>query len=84
MEHFHSTMKCRTNVIISFKNIDNTNLLADTWLAYYNCFKEHESLGNLPPVQEMGNAPFMDWFRLLKHVKRQPLLRAKPHHLKPI
>lgn len=52
IERFHGTMKDRTNVIRGFKNMENANLLTDAWLVHYNFFKEHETLGNIPPAQK--------------------------------
>ena len=75
---FHGTMKDRTNVIRGFKNMDNANLLTDAWLVHYNFFKEHESLGNVPPAQNMKTpTPFQDWNDVLKRVKTD-MVKVRP------
>lgn len=62
IERFHGTLKDRTNVIRGFKSMETAKLLTDAWLVHYNFFKEHESLGNVPPAQKMGiPIPFKDW-----------------------
>jgi len=70
IERFHGTMKDRTNVIRGFKNMKNAQLLTDAWLVHYNFFKEHESLGNIPPAQKMGHVPFKDWIDVIKAVNK--------------
>ena len=62
IERFHGTLKDRTNVVRGFKNMDTARVLTDAWLVHYNFFKEHETLGNVPPAQKMGiELPFKDW-----------------------
>jgi len=70
IERFHGTLKERTKVIKSFKNMETAKLLTDAWLVHYNFFKEHESLGNVPPAQKMGkDVPFKDWSEILAQTK---------------
>jgi len=70
IERFHGTMKDRTNVIRGFKNMTTAELLTDAWLVHYNFFKEHETLGNIPPAQKMGIAtPFKDWAEVVSKPK---------------
>ncbi|MBI2832442.1 MAG: IS1/IS6 family transposase [Chloroflexi bacterium] len=67
VERFHGTMKDRTNVIRGFKNMEHANLLTDAWLVHYNFFKEHESLGNIPPAQAMKTpVPLKDWVGVIQ------------------
>lgn len=61
IERFHETLKQRVHVIKNFGDIFTANELTDAWLVHYNFFKEHEALGNVPPAQKMGNAPFKNW-----------------------
>jgi transposase-like protein len=62
IERFHGTLKDRTYVVRGFKNMETAKLLTDAWLVHYNFFKEHESLGNVPPAVKMGiELPFKDW-----------------------
>jgi len=82
IERFHGTMKDRTNVIRGFKNMANAELLTDAWLVHYNFFKEHETLGNIPPAQKMKiPTPFKDWNDVLHHVKQDMVkvsVKGKP------
>jgi putative transposase len=87
IERFHGTMKDRTNVIRGFKNMTAAELLTDAWLVHYNFFKEHESLGNVPPAQKMGLiTPFKNWAEVVRPVKASitteptllAVLQAKP------
>ncbi len=73
IERFHGTLKDRTNVVRGFKNLKTAQLLTDAWLVHYNFFKEHESLGNVPPAQKMGAVPFKDWDDVLGQVKQEML-----------
>jgi len=68
IERFHGTLKDRMNVVRGFKNIDTARLLTDAWLVHYNFFKEHTSLGDVPPAQSMGiPVPFKDWNDVVKN-----------------
>ena len=45
-------------------------LLTDAWLVHYNFFKEHESLGNIPPAQKMGiPTPIKSWAEVVSLAK---------------
>jgi len=67
IERFHGRLKDRTKVVRGFKNMRTTELLTDAWLVHYNFFKEHESLGNIPPAQKMGiPIPFKNWAEVVK------------------
>lgn len=61
IERFHGTLKDRTKVIRGFKNMETARLLTDAWLVYYNFFKEHSALGDVPPAVKMGATPVRDW-----------------------
>jgi putative transposase len=87
IERFHGTLKDRTKVVRGFKNMDTARLLTQAWLVHYNFFKEHESLGNIPPAQKMGLiTPFKNWAEVVRPVKAtlttEPMLlsvvKAKP------
>jgi len=87
IERFQGTLKDRTKIMRGFKNLKTAELLTDAWLIHYNFFKEHESLGNIPPAQKMGLiTPFKNWAEVVSPVKtnlaRSPMLlalvRAKP------
>ena len=87
IERFQGTLKDRTKIIRGFKNLKAAELLTDAWLVHYNFFKEHESLGNIPPAQKMGLiTPFKNWAEVVSPAKTtlatEPMLlsviRAKP------
>ncbi len=54
IKRFQGTLKDRTKIVRGFKNMDTARLLTQTWLVHYNFFKEHETLGNVPPAVKMG------------------------------
>jgi transposase-like protein len=77
IERFQGTLKDRTKIIRGFKNMRTAELLTDAWLVHYNFFKEHESLGNIPPAQKMGLiTPFKNWAEVVSPAKVS--LRTKP------
>lgn len=68
IERFHGTLKERTDVIRNFGNLATARLLTEGWLLHYNFFKEHESLGSVPPVNTMKvKLPFADWNDIVKN-----------------
>jgi hypothetical protein len=69
IERFHGTLKDRTKVVRGFKNMDTARLLTQAWLVHYNFFKEHESLGNVPPAVKMGATPIKDWAEVVSQTK---------------
>jgi len=45
-----------------FKSLVKSKLITDAWLVHYNFFKEHTTLDDVPPAQNMGiPVPFKDW-----------------------
>jgi len=79
IERFHGTLKARTKVIKSFKNMETAKLLTDAWLVHYNFFKEHEYLDNVSPAQKMGiKVPFKDWAEVLGQTKQDMILSSQP------
>lgn len=70
IERFHGTLKDRLNVVRGFKSLETARLLTNAWLIHYNFFKEHSSLGDIPPAQSMKIAvPFKDWNDVLRNIK---------------
>jgi len=70
IERFQGTLKDRTKIIRGFKNMRTAELLTDAWLVHYNFFKEHETLGNIPPAQKMGIAiPIKNWAEVVNQAK---------------
>ena len=69
IERFQGTLKDRTKVIRGFKNMKTARLLTEAWLVHYNFFKEHETLGNVPPAVKMGDTPIKDWAEVVSETK---------------
>ena len=69
IERFHGTLKDRTNVVRGFKNMNTARILTEAWLVHYNFFKEHETLGNIPPAVKMGATPIKDWTEVIRGTK---------------
>lgn len=69
IERFQGTLKDRTKVIRGFKNMKTARLLTEAWLVHYNFFKEHETLGNIPPAVKMGDTPIKDWAEVVSETK---------------
>ncbi len=69
IERFQGTLKDRTKIIRGFKNMTTAELLTDAWLVHYNFFKEHETLGNIPPAIRMGDTPIKDWAEVISQAK---------------
>ena len=51
IERFHGTLKDRTKVFRSFRDIDTLIQFTDGWLVYYNYFRPHESLEGKTPAE---------------------------------
>jgi transposase-like protein len=75
IERFHGTLKDRTKVIRGFKNMNTARLLTQAWLVHYNFFKEHETLGNIPPAVKMGATPIKDWAEVVSGTKALPPIK---------
>jgi transposase-like protein len=69
IERFQGTLKDRTKIVRGFKNMDTAKLLTEAWLVHYNFFKEHETLGNIPPAVKMGATPVKDWAEVVSRAK---------------
>ena len=70
IERFHGILKSRTKVMRGLKTPETALLFLDGWLAYYNFFRPHESLGNKTPAEKAGlNIPFKDWLDVVKASK---------------
>ena len=67
IERFHGTLKDRTKVFRSFRDIDTLIEFTDGWLCYYNYFRPHESLEGKTPA-EAGKIKYdvKDWAGLVK------------------
>jgi transposase-like protein len=83
IERFQGTLKDRTKIIRGFKNMDTARLLTEAWLVHYNFFKEHETLGNIPPAVAMGATPIKDWAEVVSKTKVIASPSIKPYNFKP-
>jgi len=87
IERFHGTLKDRTKVIRGFKNMDTARLLTQAWLVHYNFFKEHSTLGDVPPATKMGATPIKDWAEVVSQTKTIAVIKPNvvlPAMIKPI
>jgi len=75
IERFHGTLKDRTKVVRGFKNMDTARLLTQAWLVHYNFFKEHTTLGDVPPAVKMGATPVKDWAEVVSGTKALPPIK---------
>lgn len=65
IKRFHGTIKDRTKVIRSFRDIETLIQFANGWLIYYNYFKPHTSLQGKTPAEEAGlSYGIKDWASL--------------------
>jgi len=78
IERFQGTLKDRTKVVRGFKNMNTARLLTEAWLVHYNFFKEHETLGNIPPAVKMGATPIKDWAEVISQTKVAISPKQKP------
>jgi transposase-like protein len=76
IERFQGTLKDRTKVVRGFKNMDTARLLTQAWLVHYNFFKEHTTLGNVPPAVKMGATPITDWSEVVGGTKTLPPIKS--------
>jgi len=97
IERFHGTLKDRTKVVRGFKNMDTARLFTQAWLVHYNFFKEHTTLGDVPPAVGMGATPIKDWAEVISDtkvaiptrpklalsMKRKPMAKRKHPKRKP-
>jgi transposase-like protein len=73
IERFHGTLKDRTDLVRGFKSLVKSKLITDAWLVHYNFFKEHTTLGDVPPAQNMGiPVPFKDWREVVEGPTPKP------------
>jgi len=77
IERFQGTLKDRTKVVRGFKNMDTARLLTEAWLVHYNFFKEHTTLGDIPPAVKMGVTPIKDWADVVTGTKTIPYSKPR-------
>jgi putative transposase len=83
IERFHGTLKDRTKVIRSFKDMETLKQFTDGWLIYYNYFKPHTSLNGNTPAEQAGiKYKIKDWADLSripvpKHIHLESHLTPK-------
>jgi len=78
IERFQGTLKQRTRVIHHFRDLETARLLTEGWLIHYNFFKEHTSLGNVPPAKHMKlELPFQDWNDVVRYSNTADIAKFK-------
>lgn len=77
IERFHSTLKSRTEIMRGMQTPKTATLIMDGWLIYYNFFRPHEALKDLPPKGmdktpgqvAKADYPFKSWLDVVKGSK---------------
>lgn len=67
IERFHGTLKSRTKVMRSLWRKGTARIIMDGWLAHYNFFRPHQTLGGKTPAEAAGaDTPFKSWKDVVK------------------
>jgi hypothetical protein len=70
IERWHGTLKSRTKVMRGLKNFETANDFTETYCAYYNYLRPHESLDNRTPAQAAGvTYPYRNWDDVIRQYK---------------
>lgn len=82
IERFHGTLKDRTKVFRSFRDIDTLIDFTDGWLIFYNYFRPHESLeGKTPAESAHLKYDVKDWADLARlPILKQDEIRSHKTH----
>jgi len=76
IERFHNSLKDREKVMRYLKNTNTLKRFADGWLVYYNFFRPHMALNELPPAQAAGLLyDWHSWADVVEYEK-EPLKRV--------
>jgi putative transposase len=79
IERWHGTLKQRTKVMRGLKNFETALDFTDTYLAYYNFMRPHESLDNKTPAEFAGVVyPYRNWDDVIRNYK--PPIRITIEH----
>ena len=54
IERFHGTLKDRTKVFRSFRDLETLTTFTDGWLIYYNFFRPHTAIDGKTPAEQAG------------------------------
>lgn len=73
IERFHSTLKSRTEIMRGMQRPETATLIMDGWLIYYNFFRPHEALRDLPPERQdktpgqvaRADYPYKSWLDVI-------------------
>jgi len=75
IERFHNSLKEREKVMRDLKDKHTLKRFADGWLVYYNFFRPHMSLNELPPAQVAGlEYDWHSWADVVEY-KKEPIVR---------
>jgi hypothetical protein len=67
IERWHGTLKDRTKVMKSFKNVDTLLSFTDGYLVFYNFLKPHEALkGKTPAEAAKIDYPLKNWADIIR------------------
>jgi transposase-like protein len=95
IERWHGTLKARTKVMRGLKNFESALDFTDSYLAYYNYLRPHESLDNKTPAEVAGiSYPYRNWDDVIRnykpkakieitHVERESFKMPKVHIGRP-
>lgn len=95
IERWHGTLKQRTKVMRGLKNFESALDFTDSYLAYYNYLRPHESLDNKTPAEVAGiSYPYKNWDDVIRtykpktkievtHVERSSFKLPKTHIGRP-
>ncbi len=64
--------------------MDAARLLTEAWLVHYNFFKEHGTLGDIPPAVKMGATPIKDWKEVINKTVVITSPKQQPRDDKPV
>jgi len=68
IERFHSTLKERYRVLRGLKTMETTHVILDGFVANYDLFRPHMTLGNITPAQVAGiKLPFTKWEGFIRY-----------------
>ena len=68
IERMQGTIKERTKVMRDMKSLDSAQLLLDGFLANYNYFRPHETLGTTPASKAGIQFPYQNWEVFIRNI----------------
>lgn len=65
IERFHGTLKSRTKIMRGLKKLETAKLFSEGWLAHYNFFRPHETIGKTPAEKAEVKFPYANWANIV-------------------